>query len=207
VDEFLELLLRLVPPPEGPVFSGTLAAFREVERALGLKLPVGYKRLVRAYGQGLWQGFWCIASPFAEDTPDRPRPWHIPQYGITFGPEKCAILRESRVRHPDFLPWPIYPEPGGLFPWAMTDNGGVLYWLTAGDPEGWPTLYDPHDLRPSNWPRFDVPFSELVLKTITGECGVFREELGDRFEYGRSDAFRPWPGWSPGLARRDTEPP
>lgn len=203
---FLERLLRLVPPPKRPVFAGTLAAFRAVERALGLKLPDAYKRVVRAYGQGLWQGFWCIASPFAEDGPGRPRPWHLPRYGVTAGPECCAILRGSEALHPGFLPWPIYPEAGGLFPWAMTDNGGVLYWLTAGDPEGWPTIYDPHDLRPSHWPRFDVPFAELVFRCVTGDCGVFGGALGELFEYGRPDAFRPWPGWPPGLARRKAEP-
>jgi hypothetical protein len=178
------------------MFAGTLKAFREVERGLQLKLPDGYKRVVRVYGQGLWQDFWCIASPFAEDQPGHLRPWHIPRYGVTAGPEACAILRESKTSYPEFLPWPVYPEPGGLFPWAMTDSGGVLYWLTMGAPESWPTLYDPHDLRPETWGRFDLPFTELLCKTLAGESGLFRDELGERFEYGRPDAFRSWPGWT-----------
>jgi hypothetical protein len=36
-----------------------------------------------------------------------------------------------------------------------------------------------------------------MFKTITGESGLFRESLGERFEYGRADAFCPWPGWPP----------
>jgi hypothetical protein len=195
VDAFLERLMRLVLPPERPVFAGTLTGFREVEQGLGLKLPEGYKRVVRAYGQGLWQGLWCLASPFSEDQPGHPRSWHIPRYGVTAGPEACATLRESKASYPEFLPWPVYLEPGGLFPWAMTDNGGVLYWLTEGVPESWPTLYDPHDLRPEIWERFDLPFTELLFKTITGKSGLFGEELGEQFEYSRPDAFRPWTGW------------
>jgi hypothetical protein len=194
VAALLERLVRLVPPPKRPAFSGTLKAFRTVEQALGLKLPETYKRVVRSYGQGLWQGFWCIASPFAEGCPGQPRPWHIPRYAVTAGPEACARLRTAKEKYPQFLPWPVYPEPGGLFPWALTDNGGTLYWLTAGDPETWPTLHDPHDLRPETWERYDVPFADLLYKTVTGKSGLFREELGEHFEYGRSDAFRPWPG-------------
>lgn len=192
----MERLLRLVPPPKRPAFAGTLKAFREVERDLELKLPDAFKRVVRAYGQGLWQGFWWIASPFAEDQPAHQRPWHIPRYRVAAGPESCTILRETKAAYPQLLPWPIYPDQGGLFPWAMTDNGGVLYWLTAGDPESWPTLHDPHDARPEMWERFDVPFGELLYKTVTGESGLFRAELGEGFEYSLPNAFRPYPMWS-----------
>lgn len=109
------------------------------------------------------------------------------------GPEWCEKLRQARQEWPWSLPWPIYPEPGGLFPWAVTDNGGTLYWLTEGEPDGWPTLHDPHSCVPEDWERHDLPFAELLLRTITGERGLFRAELGDRFEYGRPDAFAPWP--------------
>ncbi|MBN9520879.1 hypothetical protein J0H58_20555 [bacterium] len=178
------------------MFAGTLKAFREVEQSLGLVFPDTYKRAVKAYGLGLWQDFWCITSPFSENAPNHPLPWYIPRYGITSGPDHCTRLREVEKDFPGEYPWPIYPAPGGLFPWALTDSGGVLYWLTAGDPDGWPTIYDPHD-RPENWERYDLPFAELLFKTLTRECELFRGELREDFEDGCSDAFRPWARWRP----------
>jgi hypothetical protein len=204
VDAFIEGLVRIVTPPKRPVHAGTLKAFQAVERSLGMRLPDGYKRVVRTYGQGVWQKFWCVASPFAEDQSDHQRPWYMPRYVVTAGPEHCAVLRRVEAEYPGTFPWPIYPEPGGLFPWALTDDGGTLYWLTAGHPESWPTIYDPHDLRPEKWERFDLSFSELLYKTVVGESGLFHESLGESFEYGRPDAFRPW-HWSPDVRGTDGE--
>jgi hypothetical protein len=48
--------------------------------------------------------------------------------------------RMIRAERPSDMPFSLHPERGGLFPWAMTDNGDRLYWLTEGDPNHWPTV-------------------------------------------------------------------
>ena len=45
--------------------------------------------------------------------------------------------REMQFEDPGDYPWAIHPEPGGIFPWATTDNGDTLYWLTRGHPDEW----------------------------------------------------------------------
>lgn len=45
--------------------------------------------------------------------------------------------RGSRNSKPEKCPYPFYPEPGGLLPWAGTDNGDRVCWLTEGQPDGW----------------------------------------------------------------------
>src|SRR5262245_17842078 len=89
VDAFLTELVRLVPPPARPTQAGNDEALAAVERELGLTLPTGYKWVIRHYGQGLWQRFWCILTPFAEERA-RPRPWYCPRSGLVGGPEWCA---------------------------------------------------------------------------------------------------------------------
>lgn len=192
---FLEHLVRLVPPPKHPTHGGTLKAFREIERDLGLKLPDGYKRVIRLYGQGLWQGSWCIASPFAEDEPNHKHPWYIPRYGITVGPKHCNTLRQWKELIPENLPWPVYPEAGGLFSWGATDNAGTLYWLTKGRPDVWPFLHEPHGARPEGWERFDLTFSEFLHKTIARRKGGFRVYQGKQFVGRPPKRFRAWQGW------------
>ena len=39
------------------------------------------------------------------------------------------------------VPYPVYPEPGGLLPWGGIRDGGYAFWLTGpGEPVGWPVV-------------------------------------------------------------------
>ncbi|MBL8795878.1 MAG: hypothetical protein JNM56_18380 [Planctomycetia bacterium] len=189
MDAFLTELVRLVPPPAQPTQAGSDAALAAVERELGLTFPTAYKWVIRHYGQGLWQGFWCILTPFAEER-GQPRPWFCPRSGLVGGPAWCDTLRWSSREWPSLYPHPVYPEAGGLFPWAFTDNGDTLYWLTQGEPDSWRTLFESDD--PDG---FSLSFSELLLKIVT-DGWLFRDVLGPRFVYGQPSAFAPWP-WHP----------
>lgn len=71
------------------------------------------------------------------------------------------------------MPYPIHPEPGGILPWATTDNGDTLYWLTDGDPDSWPIL-----IRESRGPgRVVYPFgvAEFLHRWLSGKltCPIF----------------------------------
>lgn len=35
------------------------------------------------------------------------------------------------------MPYALFPEPGGLLVWGVTDNGDEFYWLTEGAPDDW----------------------------------------------------------------------
>lgn len=77
MDAILARLVRLVPPPAQPTQAGSEEPLAAVERELGLRLPASYRWVIRHYGQGLWQRFWCILTPFAEER-GQPRPWFCP---------------------------------------------------------------------------------------------------------------------------------
>lgn len=98
---------------------------------LGLTLPAGYRRLVARFGRGPFANFLHVLSPFTSNeflNLERALQSYL------------GALRAIRLQDPDSLPFPVRPEPGGLLPWAITDNGDVLCWLTKGTPESWATV-------------------------------------------------------------------
>jgi hypothetical protein len=111
-----------------------------VEAELGLSLPGSYKVLVERFGASSWREFLHVLSPFDE------RGWR----------RVAATLEADRALRRDFphyYPLPLHPEPGGLLPWAVSDNGDTLYFVTAGPPDEWPTL-----VKGPRAPEFEVSF-------------------------------------------------
>jgi hypothetical protein len=127
----LEELFIIVPPPASP--TAAAGDFAAVEADLGTKLPADYQELVRRYGYGTFSDFLHLWSPF-------------------FAP--CTMMAQARASLdanralarvvPKAVPFPPFPEPDGALPWASTDNGDVVYWLTWGAPDAWPVaLWNP----------------------------------------------------------------
>jgi hypothetical protein len=121
IDERLPELLALIegrPSPEDQRWF-------TVESGLGLELPAAYKNMVDHFGGSTWCDFLHVLSPFTEN-----QHLNLKQRGRTIL-EADLIGRQSFPAH---FPLPLYPEAGGLLPWAVTDNGDTLYWITAGNP-------------------------------------------------------------------------
>ncbi len=157
----LSELIAVAPPPREPVAGR--GNWKAVEERLGLGLPGDFKALIETYGSGSFSDFLNPINPFRGD-------------GAGFDWADRDILefdRETRDEYPDALPYPIHPEPGGILPWAETDNGDILYWLTEGDPDSWPIL-----IRESRGPdRVVYPFGavEFLHRWLSGEltCPIF----------------------------------
>ena len=125
----LERLQELLPPPAEPVELGRPDGWAEVEAALGTELPGDFKAFTEPYGSGTVDDFLYLFNPFAAG-----------QDGNLLA-EKDRVLegyRQTRARFPERLPLPPFPDPGGVLPLGRTDNGDELYWVTQGDPDGWP---------------------------------------------------------------------
>jgi hypothetical protein len=192
---YVERLTTMVPPPKEPRDAGTPSAWSEVEAKLGLTLPDDYKQIVALYGTGQWQGFWFMLTPFTENR--FLNLWLQSQTGDAGQTSKLDAERYIRDSLPDFgYPHPIYPEPGGILPWASTDNGGNFFWLTKGPSDGWNTIY--YADRSFEFQEYDLSCSRLLFGAVSGEIPIFAEELGDDYEYGRADAFVPFRLWTDG---------
>jgi hypothetical protein len=144
-DERLQVLLRLGndrPDPERERWS-------LVEKRLGLCLPASYKNMIDQFGESRWGDFLNILCPFSE----------IPNLNLM---KKGQVIleadRTTRESWPAHYPLPLYPEAGGLLPWAATDNGDTLYWITEADPNEWPTV-----IKEPRAPEFEVKFMRPLM--------------------------------------------
>jgi hypothetical protein len=171
-DPFLGRLLEVVPPPEQRHHTGSAAGFEAVERELGLELPPGFKELTLAYGHGIWFDTVYVLNPFVT-WEGNGMPWHARRWGLTGGPEWCDQTRKVRKKHPDwFSRYPIYPEPGGVFPWAFVYGGGVLNWLTEGSAEGWPTLDYALGGTEEECEQLDMSVTEILWRLATDDPAI-----------------------------------
>jgi hypothetical protein len=101
----------------------------QVEAEVSMRLPGDYKRFVDRYGAGSVEEF--------------PHIFH-PTVGIVLAGTAAAELdglheyRSYDHREPGDVPFPVWPEPGGLYPFARTMDGDCCYWRTAdADPDRW----------------------------------------------------------------------
>jgi hypothetical protein len=125
----LERLRRLLPPPADPMEPGQPDGWPAIEAALGTRLPRDFKAFTERYGSGTVDDFLYLFNPFTQG----------PDGNLLVEKDRVlAAYRQTRVRFPDRLALPPFPEPGGVLPLGRTDNGDELYWVTEGQPDQWP---------------------------------------------------------------------
>jgi len=159
----MEHVTKVIPPPEHPVETGSSAEWSKIEQELNLSLPSDYKSYIARYGSGCIGGLLWPLNPFAAN----PNINLMQQFKGTLD-----ALRSLRDRFGEELPYQLYPERGGLFPWGLTDNGDSLYWLTEGGPEGWPVVVNAG--REPRYERYNLPMTEFLACLVEG---TFRSEI------------------------------
>src|SRR5664280_145864 len=107
----------LPPPPEVPKL--TPADWIKAEETIGTPLPSDFKEFVDEYGSGDIGMLLLIPSPLSSDEDTRLVP---------FVDKTLGLLREIRAAEMP-MPFPIYPEPGGLLPFGEPTEGDVFGWL------------------------------------------------------------------------------
>ncbi len=150
-------LSKLVPPPAAPKDVPAAADWAAIEKQLGTALPPDYKALVATYGTGAFAGFLWVFNPFTANT------------NLALVPSVKRRLdseRAFRNSNPGVSSHPLHPAKGGLLPWAITDNGDTLFWLTTGSPEQWPTLVN--YARSVKYHRYDVGCAKFLARWLAG---------------------------------------
>lgn len=172
----IEHLTRVVSPPAKIVDTGSEEQWEQCERQIGLTLPSDYRKLVQTYGTGRWMNFLWVLSPFASNK------YINLVYQAT---HQLDAERTIRAQFPAEIPFPLYPEPEGLYPWALTDNGDRLYWHTCGDPDQWPTIV--YESRGPEFDRHPLTCTEFLARWISGNLPVSVFPANSQF--GHSKAF------------------
>jgi hypothetical protein len=74
-----------------------------------------------------------------------------------------------RAEDPEPFGYPLYPEPGGLLPWAGTGNGVQLCWLTEGESDAWPVVVFDYGY---HCDRYDLGAVDLLYGHLSGRHPV-----------------------------------
>lgn len=125
----LRRLMDLCAPPAGPIREETSSSHG---------LPADYRALLRHYGGGSFDDFLWVLDPASENpnlnlwrVTHRLRAW------IWDDAELTAVVAETGTA----------ADVGGdgvdVVQWAATDNGDMLFWLTVGPADSWPTVILP----------------------------------------------------------------
>lgn len=161
-------LIKVLPPPKIPQNSRDKEQWRNVFNILGTELPSDYMKFIDTYGSGGIDNFLWVLSPFVEN-----ENINLIQIG--------KVIRDayqvSKNSFPEYFTHNVYPSVGGLLPWALTDNGDELYWLTEGKPNEWKIVV--YETRSSEYHIYSLSIVEFLYQTITKElvCEAFPEDF------------------------------
>ncbi|MGI8333076.1 hypothetical protein ACRYCC_24240 [Actinomadura scrupuli] len=141
-----------------------------VESAIGLRLPSDYRELHDRYQPYAFAEEFCWMPP-----PVTPPDWSQ-EYSLAAEAEQYLDdARGLRAQSPETCPYPLFPEPGGIYPWAYSAGNDVFWWRTAGALDEWPTIVQARDQGEDDWWEYACSASELLFKLLTGQirCPVF----------------------------------
>ncbi len=154
----IENLRRVLQPPRSAIETGSSDAWSQVEEQLELRLPDDYKSYIRTYGTGCIGEFVWPLNPFSRN----------PNLNfLRAADEILSAMRSLRDGGYEDIPFPLYPERGGLLPWGFTDNGDNLYWVTRGDSNEWPVVLNAS--RQPAYEYYDCSMTEFLAKVLQGE--------------------------------------
>jgi len=152
----IETLIKISPSPASP--NETPGDWVEVERKIGKELPSDYKSLIAKYGSGSFGGFLYLLNPFSK------------LEGYDYFQHVQEILNAyKKLKKTKNLAHDVYPSPEGLYPFAVTDNGDVLYWKIFSDPKEWTIIL--YNSRHWKYEEYFDGAVGFLLKWLSGNLG------------------------------------
>jgi hypothetical protein len=144
-------LKNTFPVPDKPhcAFSDE-ESWSGIEEKLGIRLPADYKLFIGIYGTGLVGDFISLHNPFSTYKP------------ANLFKQMERILRAEHELQDILLP--LYPQSGGLLPFAKTYNGDILFWQTQGEPDNW-TLYI-REVRSLHYEQYAMNMSSFFIELV-----------------------------------------
>lgn len=133
MNEDLEALMKLMPPPDDPPNADV--DFEIIERELEIAYPPDFKEFVAVYGRSQWCDYARPMYPRGHDLKT------IEEFkgkmSRIFSEELADTIYDEDFEEIEF---PKYPEEGGLFVFLIDSSGGWHFWLMEGAPEQWPIV-------------------------------------------------------------------
>lgn len=147
----IERLMQVVSPPAKP-FEPFTGPWEPVEAYLGIELPLDYKDFARLYGRGRFMEFLFINLPG-----DRDRRGSL---------EGELDLAREMINYGMPVPYPVWPDVGGLLNVGLTEFNDRLFWLTRGEPSDWSIVVWDRALQ--RLETFDRSLTDFLAGLATG---------------------------------------
>ncbi len=158
----IDRLKLLMAPPAEPLYSGSRKEWGAFQKKVGLRFPEDYFTLISTYGSGRFlAGEFKIANPFDPDDEG-------------FADAELARMRETKKDFPDEVPFPLFPESGGLYPFGIDGNGNTYLWITAANPGEWAIVcFNSEDYSEA----VRHPLIEFLVLLATNELAIKRRKF------------------------------
>ncbi|GAA1028532.1 MULTISPECIES: SMI1/KNR4 family protein [Amycolatopsis] len=144
----------------------------DVEQAVGIRVPDDYKALMAKFPSGCFRGAVNFSNPI-DARIDLAEFVREDIHGVL---ESFSGTWNNKLEGTDYR---LFPEPGGLLPWADDTCGGVFFWRTSSEnPNHWPVVF--WDRGMSEWNEHPGGMVEVVWEVLTrtGEDNILRMDLG-----------------------------
>jgi hypothetical protein len=163
-------LVKILPPPAAPIDSDESALQRN-EQALRIKFPHDFLEFGRIYGSGTIRCAysWEVWSPFRKT---------YPLIVLEFA-RICNIFKAAMEVND--VPFGIFPEEGGVLPFAMSPGGDWVCWQTGGDPDDWHVV-DLYQYEDGSYEKLELGFSEYFVSVLTRKVTLRRHQDGDNWD-------------------------
>jgi len=169
-----------VSPPSFPIDTEDNGTLRILESILSLSLPKDYVEFGGLYGSGelcISGASWEIWSPFR-------RTFHatILNFARIWNEYRSAVANNVALK--------IYPEVGGILPFAINANGGWVCWLTIDSPNQWPVI-ELDTLEADGYLQHNLNFSQFFLKIFKGKLRPLGTSTWDDWDPKKNISFKP----------------
>lgn len=126
-----------------------------IEAVVGRRLPTDFRKLTEIFPPGGFQKGLKVLHPAAFDSPEE-------YWRELIG---YADMLRSEAEDNNF-PFGVYPDQGGVLPWAIVNRDYILCWLTTDDdPDAWAIVVcDSHLME---WHVHDGPAAVFLTAVVT----------------------------------------
>lgn len=166
----INYLTLQLPPPVNPSEIPTTGAWTVLERRLGTMLPDDYKEFIELYGSGRVGRFLWIFNPFSANENLNLEKQIATQANVLFELQSYG----------EAIPYKSFPEPGGILPFGITDNGDVLFWRVTGDPNNWHVVVN--ESRAPDWEGYELSMSRFLAEILQRHltCNIFPKNFPEQ---------------------------
>lgn len=147
----IQELMAVAPPPKKPLETEHAQEWKAYAESAVLPFPSDLYEFGMTYGTGLF-GDLRVYNPLSSK-----------YHGRVTG--KLSQYKSIKDEPLFDVPYALYPERPGLYPWADDADGRSYWWLTEGEKSQWPVIVSISD----DFERWQMSMTTFLAQMLAGE--------------------------------------